>query len=1026
MKLFWILLPDYISCLHLEKSNRMSYEKRAELSKTMSCPDSGCCSNPDVRTVDRQISLAPCVPSLVSRDCCSGALFALVPPPVQGDTGATGATGPQGSEGPVGPRGPTGQTGPIGIVGEQGPIGDQGNTGIDGLQGPQGATGPIGNQGPVGNPGPQGTVGDQGPIGPTGGQGSTGPDGNQGPPGNASFTGYTGFTGPQGPTGTIGNPGPDGNVGDQGPTGNTGIDGFQGPTGMTGIVGPDGADGATGDQGNTGFTGPTGPIGPLAAPTYVWYVATNGVDAPPNNGSEWAPFATLQYAVSQATAVSTTANHVIQFAPGTYDWPAGSGVPTGPFQITNGNISLIAEDSSYGATGTSGATVIQFDVEYAPTNTNTFATVSGITFNLNASQSGPLFNFASTSTTSTLRFVDCSFTNIFENSDLTHSAFVNNGGIVSFERCSFLTGDSADALTPSTPLVYITGSGSVEYIRNSQFSALLSQSAAGTGARTCLLMDTGSTVEEISNSTFTNEGDNTSNPVIDIAGSSSVSITTMENCSIRYSGHGIRIGGATYVQSILGCTFTVSPTTASSGSLSAVYVNSTASPSAITLMSGCDVAYVDFGLNIVTGTVGTVDQSKFSTSSANSVTTPTDAGINIGVATLNTVRNCDFQYATNGLVSKGTGTGSNGATIGTIFGTNFNNVTASSTSVDNSIHFNYTSCNSVQNCTITYGFKGVLLASNSSIELLSSSSFTANYTSSANNDTAIDVSTSSITNMSNCTVNSRSFGIATDGTVANPSLITSIDSCTFVFSGTNGPIAIRPASNGTVESITNCSFSAATSTTYGLCIEIFPTVSGEPSTIGLIERCVLNSPSGPCISIYQAGQLFKLLNCTLISGGGNQAISIINTSPSPLTTIGVIANNNFQSSEGIFLDLNLETNTANSPFGTFIFGNTFQYTGAYSVTYQNAIQLVSITSGSTCNFFLWNNTFNTPNPMVPVLYDAVTGATTNFYSELYQLTGGNIATNNQTVSTALPQAGGSGGTINANPAIANDVGPWSF
>jgi hypothetical protein len=207
--------------------------------------------------------------------------------------GPTGPRGPTGPQGDIGSTGPQGDIGATGATGPQGDIGPQGDTGSTGATGPQGDTGATGPQGDTGATGPQGDTGATGPqcdtgaTGPQGDTGATGPQGDTGatgPQGDTGATGPQGDTGPTGPQGDTGPTGPQGDTGPTGPQGDTGPTGPQGDTGPTGPQGDTGSTGATGPQGDTGSTGATGPQGdPANASLWATFPATQTVDMSGNN-----------------------------------------------------------------------------------------------------------------------------------------------------------------------------------------------------------------------------------------------------------------------------------------------------------------------------------------------------------------------------------------------------------------------------------------------------------------------------------------------------------------------------------------------------------------------------------------------------------------------------------------------------------------------------------------------------------------------------------------------------------------------
>jgi hypothetical protein len=248
---------------------------------------------------------------------------------IQGETGATGATGPQGiqgTQGETGVAGPQGETGPQGIQGEtgaQGIQGIQGDTGAQGSQGETGATGATGSQGIQGIQGEQGPQGIQGDTGPQGPQGETGP---QGPEGTQGATGPQGLQGDQGIQGI---------QGDTGPQGPEGIQGETGATGATGPQGIQGETGATGSQGIQGIQGETGPAGPQGDPaTWVglsqnFYIdAVTGNDST-GNGSEAAPYATIDAAIAAKNALSGI--KIYNLGRGTYTSTTLASFPTNTF-----------------------------------------------------------------------------------------------------------------------------------------------------------------------------------------------------------------------------------------------------------------------------------------------------------------------------------------------------------------------------------------------------------------------------------------------------------------------------------------------------------------------------------------------------------------------------------------------------------------------------------------------------------------------------------------------------------------------
>jgi hypothetical protein len=173
------------------------------------------------------------------------------------------------------------------------------NPPVSGGSGATGATGPAGPTGPQGLQGPQGIPGD------TGATGATGPQGIQG---------ATGATGSQGDTGATGATGPQGI---QGATGFTGATGPQGDTGATGATGPQGIQGATGFTGATGPQGATGASGVVAAPAYVYYVATNGkLLSEGGTGAITNPLKKIQEALTLPSADKN--GMTIYLAPGLY------------------------------------------------------------------------------------------------------------------------------------------------------------------------------------------------------------------------------------------------------------------------------------------------------------------------------------------------------------------------------------------------------------------------------------------------------------------------------------------------------------------------------------------------------------------------------------------------------------------------------------------------------------------------------------------------------------------------------------
>ena len=129
-------------------------------------------------------------------------------------------------------------------------------------------------------------------IGPTG---APGPPGSIGPTGPAGIPGVS-ITGPTGPTGATGPMGSSGLIGPTGPTGASGTSGTTGPTGPTGATGPS----VTGPTGPTGATGPTGSIQPNP---YDLYVESSA--APGGDGTEFAPFQTIEEAIAVARPNST-------------------------------------------------------------------------------------------------------------------------------------------------------------------------------------------------------------------------------------------------------------------------------------------------------------------------------------------------------------------------------------------------------------------------------------------------------------------------------------------------------------------------------------------------------------------------------------------------------------------------------------------------------------------------------------------------------------------------------------------------
>jgi hypothetical protein len=127
-------------------------------------------------------------------------------------------------------------------------------------------------------------------------------------------------TGPTGPTGRTGPTGPLG-TGPTGPTGplGTGSTGMTGPTGRTGSTGPTGILGPTGP---TGIAGPTGNAGATGIRQTYWVSSSRwtspytGGGSDSNPGTVYAPFLTIQKAISLAT--SSEYNTLIMIMPGQY------------------------------------------------------------------------------------------------------------------------------------------------------------------------------------------------------------------------------------------------------------------------------------------------------------------------------------------------------------------------------------------------------------------------------------------------------------------------------------------------------------------------------------------------------------------------------------------------------------------------------------------------------------------------------------------------------------------------------------
>lgn len=268
---------------------------------------------------------------------------------------------------------------------------------------------------------------------------------------------------------------------------------------------------------------------PYDPPKYVWYVAKNGVDGLPNNGSEWAPFASVRYAITVAvTTYGATASQVIQIAPGTYSENNQALTIS-----TSGNISLIAEDP------TDGATNIPNGIVFQPATATTSAQISGLTIG-SLTLASTAFAYAPLSVSSgyTLSFEKCFLRNGAAATSSTVS--VSQYGTVSFTQCTIESNAVADE--NSYALLKLNTGATVSAIRECKFKA--TGASVSSAALPCLVVAGNATVERVYQTNFTTDGAltaTTASGTIVLQGSAGAyaAVLSIDGCKVTYSQCGL-------------------------------------------------------------------------------------------------------------------------------------------------------------------------------------------------------------------------------------------------------------------------------------------------------------------------------------------------------------------------------------------------------------------------------------------------------------------------------------------------------
>lgn len=932
----------------------------------------------------------------VLRDPCSHYLYVVLEDGsigFVGPTGATGRQGEQGTAGAVGNQGPTGPTGIQGPPGDQGPVGFTGNTGPIGADGDQGPQGVIGNQGPDGITGNTGIDGDQGNVGPQGFTGATGPVGSDGGVGEIGPTGMTGPDGDQGPTGVQGNPGDPGIDGDQGPTGNTGPQGFTGMTGPDGNPGNDGVQGATGD---TGATGPAGFQGPLQGPAFVWYVATNGDDTN-GNGSEWAPFLTIQNAVNNANTLSSTLPQVIQVAPGTY-LEGGSAVNI----AINGEISIIAEDPSQGATN------VPNGFSLSPSNSISLSCVfRGLTMVAPSGSTGALFSLTSPASASLVVAVqNCWFQNDYAGVCVTCTA-----GTMTFENCTFSSVAAASGTATSSSLLVLQRSANVPFIRQCTFIGVNAASAVGG------IYLTGAAIGTIIDCTIETSGLNTSIASIQLIDSATASptigssIEQILSSSITYSSVGVALGsqGASTLSTvglIDGCQLPISSAVLSgAGNITAIASWSIATPG-IDRIANCSIDYTNYGIRLGTGSTTTsIDQCNINSKGNNGTAIVVSAAVIVSY-----IRNCNLTYTTYGI-----NTDNNSSTLPLVTGCSVTHI--GTNYAESGISLAGLAANStceVSNCHFSYAQNAIFVGNNADTVTI---------------------------NITNCSIQGQGVDLNDNANTAvsllNDSSNTSITYCDILYSA-NGIIfrsatAVNKIVGCTIKSLVQSQVSqfADTACAIGL---FSSSVGSPPSSLGLLADCELVwdiddsslpvfqvvlllsgagcsitnvsncvfrfigniSTSDPNLvgSLVDSSTVGSITGCYFDLPGNAPAIKCIQnagTGHVP-SLIGLISNNVFSrvgddGTSGVSSVYISASAAAGTPSSMYITNNTFLFQGLMAAD-TNILDLENTAALSTglINYYVYGNAFNLNRlngAATPVLYAVTAYADTGTNLELY-------------------------------------------